>query len=175
MGGGSADFGVGQSVVDRITAVLGGLTAERDRRLARNREVKSKIEALWDRLDVGSDEQDAFLRLWPGMGLDVYAAYQAELARLESLKLAQCEALTHKARQSIAALWEGLYMGEDERHEFAPYFMAEFTEASLVAHDNEIARLEGLKTAAKGLLPRIARREAALELRAEQIKKEAVR
>jgi protein regulator of cytokinesis 1 len=48
------------------------------------------------------------------------------------------------ARQTLQRLWDSLYFSEDEMLEFTPAWTDIFTDASLAAHESEIARLEQL-------------------------------
>nr|CAG5996601.1 unnamed protein product [Menidia menidia] len=102
---------------------------------------REKIQQLWQRLQVPQEERaplDPHMVASRKRNLD---ALQAEVQRLEELKLSNIRSVTDAIRSEIAVLWEKCFLGAEQRQAFTPYFSEDFTEELLALHDAEIQRL----------------------------------
>uniref|UniRef100_A0A8C4HQE3 Protein regulator of cytokinesis 1 n=1 Tax=Dicentrarchus labrax TaxID=13489 RepID=A0A8C4HQE3_DICLA len=102
---------------------------------------REKIQQLWDRLQVPQEEREAFNEHMVSSRRRNLEALQAEVQRLEELKLLNIRNVTDAIRSEIAVLWEKCFLSTDQRQAFAPYFK-DFTEELLTLHDAEIQRLK---------------------------------
>ncbi|XP_049459002.1 protein regulator of cytokinesis 1b isoform X1 [Epinephelus fuscoguttatus] len=103
---------------------------------------REKIQRLWDRLQVPQEERDAFNEHMVMSKKRNLEALQAEIQRLEELKLLNVRNVTDALRSEIAVFWEKCFFSTDQRHAFSPYFSEAFTEELLSLHDAEIQRLK---------------------------------
>uniref|UniRef100_UPI0037E806A6 protein regulator of cytokinesis 1b isoform X2 n=1 Tax=Semicossyphus pulcher TaxID=241346 RepID=UPI0037E806A6 len=103
---------------------------------------REKIQRLWDRLQVPQEEREAFNEHMVTSRKRNLEALQAEVQRLEELKLLNIRNVTDAIRSEIAVFWEKCFFSIDQREEFAPYFSEDFTEELLSLHDAEIQRLK---------------------------------
>uniref|UniRef100_A0A8C4HS48 Protein regulator of cytokinesis 1 n=1 Tax=Dicentrarchus labrax TaxID=13489 RepID=A0A8C4HS48_DICLA len=103
---------------------------------------REKIQQLWDRLQVPQEEREAFNEHMVSSRRRNLEALQAEVQRLEELKLLNIRNVTDAIRSEIAVLWEKCFLSTDQRQAFAPYFSEDFTEELLTLHDAEIQRLK---------------------------------
>uniref|UniRef100_A0A3Q1ES70 Protein regulator of cytokinesis 1b n=1 Tax=Acanthochromis polyacanthus TaxID=80966 RepID=A0A3Q1ES70_9TELE len=103
---------------------------------------REKIQQLWDRLQVPQEEREAFNEHMVTSRKRNLEALQAEVQRLEELKLLNIRNVTEAIRSEIAVFWEKCFFSIDQRQDFAPYFSEDFTEELLSLHDAEILRLK---------------------------------
>ncbi|XP_045889378.1 protein regulator of cytokinesis 1b isoform X2 [Micropterus dolomieu] len=103
---------------------------------------REKIQQLWDRLQVPQEEREAFDEHMVTSKKRNLEALQAEVQRLEELKLLNIRNVTDAIRSEISVFWEKCFFSADQRQAFAPYFSNDFTEELLSLHDAEIQRLK---------------------------------
>lgn len=115
---------------------------------------REKIQQLWDRLQVPQEEREAFNEHMVmskrrnleavrrivalhfqspaaavflfGLHIDFLLQLQAEVRRLEELKLLNIRNVTDAIRSEIAVFWEKCFLSTDQRQAFAPYFSGGF-------------------------------------------------
>ncbi|XP_074522514.1 protein regulator of cytokinesis 1b isoform X2 [Halichoeres trimaculatus] len=102
---------------------------------------REKIQQLWDRLQVPQEERAAFNEHMVSSRKKNLEALQAEVQRLEELKLQNIANVIESIRSEIAVFWEKCFFSIDQRQDFSPYFSEDFTEELLSLHDAEIQRL----------------------------------
>ncbi|XP_029000842.1 protein regulator of cytokinesis 1b isoform X2 [Betta splendens] len=103
---------------------------------------REKIQQLWDRLQVPQEEREAFNEHMVTSRKRNLEALQAEVQRLEELKLSNIRSVVDAIRSEIAVFWEKCFFSIDQRQDFAPYFSEDFTEELLSLHDVEIQHLK---------------------------------
>ncbi|KAM9367032.1 protein regulator of cytokinesis 1b [Symphorus nematophorus] len=103
---------------------------------------REKMQQLWDRLQVPQEEREAFNVHMVTSKKRNLEALQAEVQRLEELKLLNIHNVTEAIRSEIAVFWEKCFFSIDQRQDFTPYFSEDFTEELLSLHDAEIQRLK---------------------------------
>ncbi|KAK9472746.1 microtubule associated protein-domain-containing protein [Dipodascopsis tothii] len=145
-------LGLTNDALARLTAKKNALQAETDDRIRRLGAVKDEVQHLWQKLSEDDSTVRAFDRAHRGIALPVIAAYEHELARLNEKKRDYMHIFVEDARQSLQKLWDSLYFSEEEMLEFTPAWTDIFTDASLAAHESEIARLERLLAERKPVL-----------------------
>ncbi|XP_042342525.1 protein regulator of cytokinesis 1b isoform X1 [Plectropomus leopardus] len=130
---------------DNITS-LKLLVCQLEERKAENEAVceahREKIQRLWDRLQVAQEEREAFNQHMVSSRKRNLEALQAEVQRLEELKLRNIRNVTDAIRSEIAVFWEKCFLSTDQQQAFMPYFSEDFTEELLSLHDAEIQRLK---------------------------------
>ncbi|KAH0565142.1 hypothetical protein GP486_001454 [Trichoglossum hirsutum] len=136
-------LGLREDDLGRLKAKRERLVEEKRSRERRLKEIKTMVEALWNRLDVEEDERKRFLNGNRGCGMRVINEFEDELSRLNELKRQNLHLFVEDARCRLQELWDGLYFSEEEMLDFTPAFSG--IDALLSAHESEIARLEVLK------------------------------
>jgi len=82
----------------------------------------SEIATLWDRLSIDDNERSQFLKATSGFSAGVFAKCAEELERLKILKRQHLSRFVMACRTELQALWDRLYMSEQERRVFAAAF-----------------------------------------------------
>ncbi|KAM6942943.1 protein regulator of cytokinesis 1b isoform 1-T1 [Xenentodon cancila] len=103
---------------------------------------RENIQQLWDRLQVPQEEREAFNEHMVSSRKRNLEALQAEVQRLEMLKMLNIRNVTEAIRSEISVFWEKCFLSTDQRQAFAPYFSEDFDEELLALHDAEIQRLK---------------------------------
>jgi len=138
-------LGLHEDDIARLRSKRDKLAEEKKLRERRLKELKTTVEALWDRLGVEDRERKQFLNNNRGCGVRQINEFEDELARLNELKRQNLHLFVEDARYKLQELWDGLYFSEEEMLEFTPAFSDVYSDALLSAHEQEIGRLEVLK------------------------------
>ncbi|XP_056605560.1 protein regulator of cytokinesis 1b isoform X3 [Triplophysa dalaica] len=103
---------------------------------------RETIQNLWKRLQIPQEERDAIsehMKLSKRRNIE---ALQAEVSRLEELKLKNIQQVTGAIRKDIATYWDKCFYSSDQRQAFVPYYDDDFSEELLSLHDAEIVCLK---------------------------------
>lgn len=112
--------------IDRLKSKKDKLADEKHARERQLRDLKSTIEALWDKLGHDEAQRRDFLAANRGCGLRAINVFQEELSRLEQLKRQKIHIFVEDARIQLQRLWDDLYFSEEEMLEFGAAFSGEF-------------------------------------------------
>ncbi|KAI1143620.1 microtubule associated protein-domain-containing protein [Hypoxylon sp. FL0543] len=138
-------LGLHEEDLARLRGKRDKLADEKKNREKRLKDLKTSVEALWNKLGVEESERKAFLNGNRGCGVRQINEFEDELARLNELKRQNLHLFVEDARCKLQELWDALYFSEDEMLEFTPAFSDVYSDALLEAHEREIARLEALR------------------------------
>lgn len=153
-------LGLHQSDIERLRSRKDKLMEEKRSREKRLKDIKTTIEALWDRLGVTEPDRKAFLAANRGCGLRTINEFEDELARLNELKRQNLGLFVEDARVRIQELWDALYFSEEEMLDFTPAFSDVYSDALLSAHEAEIERLLALKEQRAPILAQIEKHKS---------------
>lgn len=103
---------------------------------------RERIQALWDRLQVPQEERVAFNQHMVTSKKKNLDALQAEVCRLEELKMKNIQNVTEAIRSEMTVLWEKCFFNTEQRQAFRPYYSEDFTEELLDLHDAELLHLK---------------------------------
>jgi protein regulator of cytokinesis 1 len=151
--------------VDRAKRRLAALRDEKKGRLSRLSTLGEEISLLWERLDVGEAQQLSFRAAVKHSSISraTFDIGEAELGKLRGELHARLAELVASRRARIRALWDEMTVPDAQRRTFGAYFDAgDPTEASLAAHEAEVAALEARREALQPLLKLIEKREELL-------------
>ncbi|KAF2396856.1 hypothetical protein EJ06DRAFT_551376 [Trichodelitschia bisporula] len=151
--------------IAKLTAKRDRLVDEKKARERRLRDLKTQVEALWERLGIAEGERRQFEAYNRGVGLRVVNEYESELGRLNELKRQNLGLFVEDARVQLQALWDELFFSEEEMLEFTPAFSDVYSDALLSAHETELARLTALKNQRAPLLSLITKHRTLIQER----------
>lgn len=137
-------IGTGKLDLERVERTLQNLLDEKQQREEKIANLSEQVFKLWKKL--GEDETyiNNFEKSNRGLGLNVLHAYEKEHERLMEKKRQHIGVFIQDARSTLEDLWDKLYFSEEETLQFTPAWSDVVTDASLEAHEAEIARLEKL-------------------------------
>ncbi|XP_061577659.1 protein regulator of cytokinesis 1-like isoform X2 [Cololabis saira] len=104
--------------------------------------LRTKICELWDRLQVPQEEREGFSEHMVKSKKRNIEALQAELRRLELLKMQSLRSFTETIRAEIALLWKRCFCSNEQQQAFVSYHDEDFTEELLNLHEAEVSRLK---------------------------------
>lgn len=113
--------------------------AENERRCLAYR---SKIQELWERLQIPQEEREAFSEHMVMSKKKNIEALQAEVQRLDELKMKSMKSVIEAIRAEIALFWERCFYSEEQCQAFVPYHDGDFTEELLNLHEAEVLTLK---------------------------------
>jgi protein regulator of cytokinesis 1 len=138
-------LGLHEDDISRLRVRRDKLAVEKRNREKRLQELRTAVDALWQKLGIEEADQNAFVNANRGCGLRQVTEFEDELARLGELKRQNLHLFVEDARYKLQELWDTLYLSEDEMLEFTPAFSDVYSDALLEVHERELARLEMLK------------------------------
>ncbi|XP_065497735.1 protein regulator of cytokinesis 1 isoform X2 [Caloenas nicobarica] len=132
---------------DNITALqtlLQQLQAQRALNEAVCAELRTRITALWDRLQVPAKDRDAFaVRMTTGCTDKTRKAQlQLEADRLEELQLQNMKSVVQVIRAELTEYWDKCFYSQEQREGFSPYYDEDYTETLLELHDAEVRKMK---------------------------------
>ncbi|XP_059370998.1 protein regulator of cytokinesis 1-like isoform X2 [Carassius carassius] len=135
-------FCLSKENIDSLKVLLHQLES----RKAENKRVcgsyREKIHELWERLQTPQEERDAMCEHMTLSKQRNMQALQAEVRRLEELKLKNIQNVTEAIRNEIAVFWDKCFYSSDQRQAFVPFYDDDFSEELLSLHDAEIVQLK---------------------------------
>lgn len=103
---------------------------------------RSKIQELWERLQTPREEREALADHMVTSKKTNMDALQAEVERLEELKIQNMQRVVEGIRAEVALLWEKCFYSLEQRQSFLPYYDDHLTEELLNLHEAEVLRLK---------------------------------
>uniref|UniRef100_A0A8C5M643 Protein regulator of cytokinesis 1 n=1 Tax=Leptobrachium leishanense TaxID=445787 RepID=A0A8C5M643_9ANUR len=105
-------------------------------------ELRIKINELWERLNVPTEEREAFSIYMTGSKAKFLKALQEEADRLNKLKLQNIKNVVEVIRTELTTYWDKCFYSQEQRLAFAPYYDEDYSEDLLSLHDAEISRIK---------------------------------
>ncbi|XP_024859398.1 protein regulator of cytokinesis 1 isoform X2 [Kryptolebias marmoratus] len=103
---------------------------------------RSKIQELWERLQIPQDERKAFSEHMVRSKKKNIEALQTELQRLEVLKMQSMKSVIEAIRGEISLLWNKCFYSSEQQEAFVPYHDDDFTEELFNRHEDEVRSLK---------------------------------
>ncbi|XP_005809967.1 protein regulator of cytokinesis 1-like [Xiphophorus maculatus] len=103
---------------------------------------RTKIQELWERLQVPQEERESFSEHMLGSKKKNVEALQAEVQRLELLKMQSMKSFIEAIRVEIAVLWKKCFYSDEQQHAFIALYDDDFTEGLLNLHEDEVRNLK---------------------------------
>ncbi|XP_061679546.1 protein regulator of cytokinesis 1-like isoform X2 [Syngnathoides biaculeatus] len=122
------------------------LLSQLQKRKAENEELcaqlRTKVQELWDRLKIPLEERGDFSEHMIMSKKRNIQALQAEVQRLELLKLHSMKSVIGAIRGEISLYWEMCFYSQEQREAFLHYHNDDFTEELLTLHEDEVQTLK---------------------------------
>ncbi|XP_005728032.1 protein regulator of cytokinesis 1-like isoform X1 [Pundamilia nyererei] len=103
---------------------------------------RTKIQVLWERLQIPQEDREIFSEHMINTKKRNMEALQAEVQRLEVLKMQSMQSVIEAIRAEIALLWNKCFYSPEQQQAFAPYHDDDFTEELLNLHEAKITTLK---------------------------------
>ncbi|XP_043980347.1 protein regulator of cytokinesis 1-like [Gambusia affinis] len=103
---------------------------------------RTKIQELWERLQVPQEERESFSEHMLSSKKKNVEALQAEVQRLELLKMHSMKSFIEAIRVEIAVWWKKCFYSDEQQHAFIAFYDDDFTEEILNLHEDEVRTLK---------------------------------
>ncbi|PWA30466.1 hypothetical protein CCH79_00015358, partial [Gambusia affinis] len=103
---------------------------------------RTKIQELWERLQVPQEERESFSEHMLSSKKKNVEALQAEVQRLELLKMHSMKSFIEAIRVEIAVWWKKCFYSDEQQHAFIAFYDDDFTEEILNLHEDEVRSLK---------------------------------
>ncbi|XP_069018304.1 protein regulator of cytokinesis 1-like [Embiotoca jacksoni] len=130
---------------DNIAALKLLLSELRERKAENERRcsgLRTKIQELWERLQIPQEDRESLSEHMVTSKKKNTEALQAEVQRLEVLKMHSMKSFIEAIRAEIALLWERCFYSSEQQQAFVPYHDDDFTEELLNLHEVEVGILK---------------------------------
>ncbi|XP_009319773.1 PREDICTED: protein regulator of cytokinesis 1-like [Pygoscelis adeliae] len=147
---------------DNIAALqnlLQQLEARRSLNEAVCTELRSRIVALWERLQVPVEERESSAVHVTGARAKTRKALQLEVDHLEELKLQNMKSVIQAIRAELADYWDKCFYSQEQREGFSPYYDEDYTETLLELHDAEVGKMKSYYETHKDLFEAVRKWE----------------
>lgn len=145
-------LGARKSELHRLVGLMQTLEKEKDARAEKLANLRQEVSTLWSKLSEDDIYVQQFVRSHIGLTREAVEAYNDEYNRLQEKKREHMQLFIEDARKTLNELWNKLFMSDEEVQQFTPAFTNIYTDASLDAHESEIARLSQVYEDRKPLL-----------------------
>ncbi|XP_023801774.1 protein regulator of cytokinesis 1 isoform X2 [Cyanistes caeruleus] len=105
-------------------------------------ELRTRIIALWERLQIPEEERESSAVHLTGSRIQIRRALQQEVDRLEELKLQNMKSVIHAIRAELADYWDKCFYSQEQRESFSPFYDEDYTETLLELHDAEVGKMK---------------------------------
>ncbi|XP_010018406.1 PREDICTED: protein regulator of cytokinesis 1, partial [Nestor notabilis] len=139
---------------DNIAALqhlLQQLEARRSLNEAVCADLRSRILALWERLQIPAEERASSAVHVAGSRAKTVKALQLEVDQLEEMKLQNMKSVVQAIRAELAVYWDKCFYTQEQREGFSAYYDEDYTETLLELHDAEVEKMKNYYEAHKDL------------------------
>ncbi|KFW92410.1 Protein regulator of cytokinesis 1, partial [Phalacrocorax carbo] len=120
-------------------------------------ELRSRILALWERLQVPLEERESSAVHMTGSRAKTRKAVRTVL--LEELKLQNMKSVIQAIRAELADYWDKCFYSQEQREGFSPYYDEDYTETLLELHDAEVGKMKSYYETHKDLFEAVRKWE----------------
>ncbi|XP_055673608.1 protein regulator of cytokinesis 1 isoform X1 [Falco peregrinus] len=135
-------FCLSEDNIAALQNLLQQLEAQRSLNEAVCTELRSRIVALWERLQVPLEERESSAVHVAGSRAKTRKALQLEVDHLEELKLQNIRSVIQGIRAELADYWDKCFYSQEQREVFSPYYDEDYTETLLDLHEAEVEKMK---------------------------------
>ncbi|XP_062357104.1 protein regulator of cytokinesis 1 isoform X3 [Cinclus cinclus] len=135
-------FCLSQDNIMALQKLLQQLEAQRALNEAVCTELRTRIVALWERLQIPEEERESSAVHLSWSRVKTKRALQQEVDRLEELKLQNMKSVIHAIRAELADYWDKCFYSQEQRENFSPFYDEDYTETLLELHDAEVGKMK---------------------------------
>ncbi|XP_027522523.1 protein regulator of cytokinesis 1 isoform X1 [Chiroxiphia lanceolata] len=122
-------------------------------------ELRSRIVALWERLQIPQEERETSAVHMDGSRAKTRRALQLEVDHLEELKLQNMKSVIQAIRAELADYWDKCFYSQEQREGFSPFYDEDYTETLLELHDHEVGKIKSYYETHKDLFEAVQKWE----------------
>ncbi|XP_077452393.1 protein regulator of cytokinesis 1-like [Stigmatopora argus] len=130
------------SNIDMLKKFLAQLQARKAKNEQLCTELRSKLRQLWDRLKIALEERENFSQHMTASKKCNIEALQAEVDRLQLLRLESIQSVIEAVRAEIVVYWDLCFFSQEQRQDFLHHRDDNLTEELLNLHEEEMQRLK---------------------------------
>ncbi|XP_057657790.1 protein regulator of cytokinesis 1-like [Diorhabda carinulata] len=138
--GEESDFKITEENMESLDLFLYNMKKELNNVKEEIYQLRTKIEQLWNMLDVDFVEREEFRKKYVGDSLNTLEALRLELKRCESLKRANIKVFVDRLRQELVDIWKLCHCSESVRYEFRFFDSDTYTEDLLELHEVQLKK-----------------------------------
>jgi len=131
-------FQLSKSNLDELQKLIKRLEDQTENQKCIAMELRTKLNSLWDRLQIDVTYREHFVSVKKGFGKRVISELKKEVERCETLKKDNIKQFIEKLRDELNDLWDRCHFGPRQRKQCHVYYNNEFNEDVMDLLDIEV-------------------------------------
>ncbi|XP_008178623.1 protein regulator of cytokinesis 1 isoform X7 [Acyrthosiphon pisum] len=131
-------FQLSKSNLDELQKLIKRLENQTENQKCMAMELRTKLNSLWDRLQIDVSYREHFVSTKKGFGKSVIQELKLEVERCETLKKENIKQFIEKLRSELNDLWDRCHFGERQRKQCPVYYSTEYNEDVMDLLDIEV-------------------------------------
>ncbi|XP_026816644.1 protein regulator of cytokinesis 1-like isoform X3 [Rhopalosiphum maidis] len=131
-------FQLSKSNLDELQKLIKRLENQTENQKCMAMELRTKLNSLWDRLQIDVSYREHFVSTKKGFGKTVIQDLKVEVERCETLKKENIKQFIEKLRCELNDLWDRCHFGDRQRKQCQVYYSTEFNEDVMDILDIEV-------------------------------------
>ncbi|XP_060877458.1 protein regulator of cytokinesis 1-like isoform X1 [Metopolophium dirhodum] len=131
-------FQLSKSNLDELQKLIKRLENQTENQKCMAMELRTKLNSLWDRLQIDVTYREHFVSTKKGFGKLVIQELKLEVERCETLKKENIKQFIEKLRSELNDLWDRCHFGERQRKQCPVYYSTEYNEDVMDLLDIEV-------------------------------------
>ncbi|XP_025411967.1 protein regulator of cytokinesis 1-like isoform X2 [Sipha flava] len=136
--GDPSEFRLSKSNLEELQKLIKRLELQSENQSQISMELRTKLNSLWDRLQIDVTHREHFVCNKKGIGKKVIQELKLEIERCETLKRENIKQFIEKLRDELNDLWDRCHFGERQRRQCHIYYNSEFNEDVMDLLDIEV-------------------------------------
>ncbi|CAI6342896.1 unnamed protein product [Macrosiphum euphorbiae] len=132
------EFQLSKSNLDELQKLIKRLENQTENQKCMAMELRTKLNSLWDRLQIDVTYREHFVSTKKGFGKSVIQELKLEVERCETLKKENIKQFIEKLRSELNDLWDRCHFGERQRKQCPVYYSTEYNEDVMDLLDIEV-------------------------------------
>ncbi|XP_025192531.1 protein regulator of cytokinesis 1-like isoform X2 [Melanaphis sacchari] len=131
-------FQLSKSNLDELQKLIKRLENQTENQKCVAMELRTKLNSLWDRLQIDVTYREHFVSTKKGFGKTVIQDLKLEVERCETLKKENIKQFIEKLRSELNDLWDRCHFGDRQRKQCQVYYSTEYNEDVMDILDIEV-------------------------------------
>ncbi|XP_022180991.1 protein regulator of cytokinesis 1-like isoform X7 [Myzus persicae] len=131
-------FLLSKSNLDELQKLIKRLENQTENQKCMAMELRTKLNSLWDRLQIDVTYREHFVSTKKGFGKTVIQELKLEVERCETLKKENIKQFIEKLRSELNDLWDRCHFGDRQRKQCHVYYSTEYNEDVMDLLDIEV-------------------------------------
>ncbi|CAD5122691.1 DgyrCDS11101 [Dimorphilus gyrociliatus] len=137
-----SEFCLSRENLQRVHRLELDLENQKQSNIKQAKNLREKLESLWNRLQIGEEERGRFCSFHTGFKPSTLVALRKEIDKYEILKKENVSKVIEATRSELEKWWEKCFYSQQQKSSFEEFFSIDFTEEVLERHEKELEKVK---------------------------------